>query len=122
MENEVKRNLTCIICPMGCQLEITGQGANMKVTGNTCKRGEEYAKKELISPVRTLTCTVAVEGGERPLVSAKTAGEIPKADLLRSMQYVRRLTVKAPVKQGDILVRDFMKSGVNLVACESVGN
>ena len=121
MENEVKRNLTCIICPMGCQLEISGQGASMKVTGNTCKRGEEYAKKELTCPVRTLTCTVAVEGGERPLVSAKTAGEIPKADLLRSMQFVRRLTVKAPVKQGDIIIRDFMQSGVNLVACESVG-
>lgn len=119
-KSEMKRHLTCIICPMGCQLEISGGGEDMKVSGNACRRGEEYAKKELTFPLRTLTCTVAVQGGDRPLVSAKTAGEIPKKSLLGSMQFVRRLTVSAPVKNGDVLVRDFMQSGVNLVACEDV--
>ncbi len=120
-ESAKKIHLTCIICPMGCLLEVQGTQEALKVSGNACKRGEEYAFKELTDPSRTLTCTVAVEGGTRPLVSAKSSGEIPKESLLRSMQFVRRLTVDAPVKEGDVLVRDFMQSGVNLVACENVG-
>ncbi|MGP1496859.1 MAG: DUF1667 domain-containing protein [Treponema sp.] len=120
MEIGGKKHFTCIICPMGCQLEVDLTGEEMKVSGNACNRGCEYAKKELTFPSRTLTCTVAVSSGERPMVSAKTAGEIPKEGLLRSMQFVRRLTIPAPVKTGDVLVRDFMHSGVDLVACENV--
>ena len=96
-----KRELTCINCPMGCQLEVTlPQGYNEQnaattdpslfgVTGNACKRGDSYARKEFTTPTRTLTCTIAVQKGVRALVSAKTKGEIPKDLLLDAMQYVR---------------------------------
>ena len=120
MDFDIKKHFTCIICPMGCQREVCMSGGEMKVSGNACNRGSEYVKKELTSPSRTLTCTVAVSAGERPMVSAKTAGEIPKEALLRSMQFVRRITIPAPIKTGDVIVRDFMHSGVNLVACENV--
>lgn len=120
-------HLTCIICPMGCQLEAEistqddfSENPNIKVTGNTCKRGEDYAYTELTKPMRTLTCTVAVTGGKRPLVSARTKGEIPKELLLSAMQYVKRLEIKAPVKTGDIIIHDFLQTGVSLIAGESV--
>ncbi len=126
------KHLTCIICPMGCSLEVTlPEGYTQenartvdpslfKVSGNTCKRGDEYARKELTTPERTLTCTVAVSGGKRPLVTAKTAGEVPKEKLLDCMQAVRRLTVKAPVHAKDILVKDLLHTGIDLIACEDV--
>ncbi len=115
---------------MGCQLEVTlpqGYSEENKntfdpslftVSGNTCPRGDTYARKELTNPERTLTCTVAVLGGKRLLVTAKTKGEVPKEKLLDCMQLVRRLRVKSPVKAGDILVRDILQSGVDLIACE----
>ncbi len=140
-------HLTCIICPMGCQLEVkTPEGYNAEtarstsarstsafstsafstplesftVTGNACPRGEAYAKKEMTTPERTLTCTVAVTGGNRPLVSAKTAGEVPKAQLLGCMQVVRRITVNAPIQAGQVLAYDILHTGINLIACENV--
>ena len=43
-----ERKLTCIGCPMGCQLQvIIKDGIVEKVTGNTCKRGADYGKKEV---------------------------------------------------------------------------
>ena len=129
-KENTKRHLTCIICPMGCQLEVevpegysaenarTTDPSVFKVSGNTCPRGDAYARKELTTPIRTLTCTVAVEGGKRALVSAKTDGEVPKEQLLACMEVVRRLTVKAPVKAKDVLIRDILHTGINLIACE----
>ena len=117
---------------MGCQLEATVLDSSsdstlpgttaptITVTGNSCKRGEQYAFTELTNPMRTLTCTVAVTGGTRPLVSARTKGEIPKSLLLRAMQYVKRLEIQAPVKAGDVIVEDFLQTGVNLIAGEDV--
>lgn len=125
------KNLTCIICPMGCQLEVElpenykaenariTDPSSFRVTGNACPRGEAYAKKELTNPERTLTCTVAVSGSTRPLVSAKTVGEVPKEKLLDCMQAVRRFTAVAPVNKGDVLIQDLLHTGVDLVACES---
>ncbi len=130
--NQEIKHLTCIICPMGCPLEVnlpenysaeTARSidpALFAVSGNTCPRGDSYARKELTTPERTLTCTVAVSGGSRPLVSAKTAGEVPKELLMDCMQTVRRLTVKAPVKAGSVLYPDLLHTGINLVACEDV--
>ena len=117
---------------MGCQLEVklpenyTEENKStipleaFTVSGNTCKLGDAYARKELTNPMRTLTRPVAVTDGERPLVSAKTDGEVPKEKLLDCMQTVKRLTIKAPVKNGDIIAEDFLQTGVNLIACENV--
>ena len=106
---------------MGCQLEVTmpsSDPASFKVSGNTCPRGDAYARKELTNPERTLTCTVAVIGSGRCVVTAKTAGEVPKAKLLDCMQAVRRLTVQAPVHAKDVLIKDILHTGVDLIACE----
>ena len=59
-----ERKLTCIGCPMGCQLQvIIKDGIVEKVTGNTCKRGADYGKKEVTDPTRIVTSTVRVQGG-----------------------------------------------------------
>lgn len=122
--NSTTKHLTCIICPMGCQLDVTiptpTDPTSFTVTGNTCPRGDAYARKELTTPERTLTCTVAVIGGSRPLVSAKTNGEVPKEKLLDCMQTIKRLTVTAPIHTGDVLVHDLLETGVNLVAGETI--
>lgn len=75
-----ERNLTCIGCPLGCALKVTIDGENVTVTGNTCKRGADYGAKEVTHPTRIVTSTVCVKNGTIPMVSVKTAQDIPRKD------------------------------------------
>ncbi len=124
-EDLEKIPLTCIICPIGCLMEVSIQNVGksksvVSVKDNTCPRGEDYAKKELINPTRTLTTTIAVAQGESPLVPVKTDGEVSREKLLSCMEIIRRQCVVAPVKRGDVLIRDILGSGVNIIACADV--
>jgi CxxC motif-containing protein len=118
-----KRSMTCIVCPVGCRLTATiDNGKVIAVEGNKCRRGEKYAIEEITNPTRTLTTTVRVDGGEYPLVPVKTSAPIPKPDLLKAMEIVKTLRVNAPVKLGDVIVKDFIAPGVDLVACRNISN
>lgn len=76
------RELTCIGCPLGCPLTVRMDGSEISVSGNTCKRGEDYAKKEVVNPTRIVTSSVHVAGGEITMVSVKTKQDIPKNKIL----------------------------------------
>lgn len=120
-----KSPLTCIICPIGCLMEVTIENRGkikhvIDVKDNICPRGPEYAKKERINPTRTLTSTIAVTGGEASLVPVKTAEEVPKDQLMNCMEIIRRITLKAPIKRGDIVIRDILGTGVHVIACADV--
>ena len=97
------RNLTCIGCPMGCQLtaELAG-GEVVSVRGNTCARGEAYARKECAHPARTVTGTVRCEGGVLPVVSDRTADEVPKEKVFDVARALGAVTVRAPLHIGDV--------------------
>ena len=74
-----KRELTCIGCPLGCQITVTMENGEVKdVAGYTCARGEKYAREEVTNPTRTVTSIVRVEGGNLAAVSVKTKEVIPK--------------------------------------------
>ena len=78
-----KREITCINCPMGCLLDVEVEdGKVISVTGNTCPRGTIYAEKEVTSPTRIVTGTIAVFGGVDPVVAAKTEHDIPKEKIV----------------------------------------
>ena len=64
--------LICIGCPLGCPLTVKMDGENIEGSGNTCKRGDDYARKEVLSPTRIVTSTVHVSGGAIEMVSVKT--------------------------------------------------
>ena len=117
---EIKYHIS-IQCPMGCPLEVTMEnGEVIKVSGNTCKRGEIYAKKEVTSPTRTVTSTVKVENGELPLVAVKTKTDIPKSLIFECMAEINKATVKAPVKIGDVIIENVCGTGVPVVATSNV--
>ena len=110
------RNLTCIVCPMGCQMTVTRMPDSIAVTGNTCKRGEVYAIQEVTLPTRVITSSVKVTGSDLPLCPCKTAGTVPKSQIPQCLEAIRTVTVAAPVKIGDVLVADLAGTGVALVA------
>lgn len=116
-----KRTLTCIGCPLGCALTaVPDADGSWEITGYTCKRGLEYAKKELTRPERTVTSTVRVSGGAANVVSVRTASDVPKDAIFRVMAAINALTVPAPVKIGDVLAPDIASTGVALTATKAV--
>lgn len=116
-----KRELTCIGCPMGCALTVTlDSGTVATVEGNICKRGDEYARREVIAPTRMLTTTLPVLGGDRATVAVKTKGEVPKAMLLDCARALRDTKVTAPVKAGDVICPNILGTGIDVIAVKEV--
>ena len=115
-----ERNLTCIGCPLGCALKVTIDGDNVTVTGNTCKRGADYGANEVTHPTRIVTSTVCVKNGTIPMVSVKTAQDIPKEKIFDVMKELNRVVVKAPVYREDVIVSNICGTGVDLVATKDL--
>lgn len=115
------RNLTCISCPMGCQITVEMDGSEVvRVSGNTCKRGEIYARKEVTDPTRIITTTVMVAGGKADMVSVKTRSDIPKGKISDCVRALKGVAVKAPVHIGDVILPDVAGTGVDIVATKNV--
>ena len=117
---EVK-NLTCINCPMGCPLTIEMEGEQViRVSGNTCKRGEIYARKEVTNPTRIVTTTVKVLNGTSDTVSVKTKEDIPKEKIFDCVKALKNVQVEAPVHIGDVIADNIAETGVDIVATGNV--
>lgn len=116
-----KRELTCICCPMGCALTVeTDGGEVVSVCGNTCPRGEAYARKEVTNPTRIVTSIVSVSGGRIPMVSVKTASDIPKEKIGACMEALKGIRVEAPVEIGDVILPNAAGTGVSVIATKHV--
>ena len=119
--SETIRELTCIGCPLGCSITVTMNGTNVvSVTGNTCPRGDAYARKEVTNPTRIVTSTVRVEGGISPMVNVKTASDIPKAKIFECVSALKNVVVTAPVKIGDVVLSNVAGTGVDVVAAKNI--
>lgn len=115
------RELICINCPLGCSLTVTMENNEVKkVEGNTCKKGESYGKKEVTNPTRIVTSSVRVCGGSLPVVSVKTAFDIPKGKIADCARALKSVTVTAPVHIGDVVLKDVSGTGVDIVATKNV--
>jgi len=116
------KKLTCISCPIGCELSVSldENGKIVDIEGNRCPRGEEYAISEITDPKRILPISVKVENGEMELVSAKTDKPVPKKRLNEIIDYIKKLKVKAPIKRGDVIVKNILETGANLVSTRTV--
>ncbi len=116
-----KRELTCIGCPLGCAVTVTLEnGQIIGVAGNTCKRGDDYARKEVTHPTRIVTSSVCVAGGIAPMVSVKTRNDIPKDKIFACVHALKGLTVDAPVSIGDIILENVAGTGVDVIATKAV--
>lgn len=120
-EKVEKRELICIGCPKGCVISASLEGERVvELVGYTCPKGEAYARKELTHPVRYVTSTVRIYGGQAPLVSVRTEREIPKEKIFACMEEIRNVSVKAPVRIGERILEDIAETGVALIATKNV--
>lgn len=108
------KELICISCPMGCHLSVDTE--KLTVTGNSCKRGEIYGINEVTNPVRVITTTVKIEGAHHAVLPVKTKAPISKDLNFKCIEELNKITVKAPVKMGDVIVENILDTGVDVIA------
>jgi CxxC motif-containing protein len=114
----MKKKLVCIACPIGCSLEaVIGNNGDITVTGNKCKRGEAYAKEEVVAPKRVVTAVVKTNSKKIPYISVKSTCPVPKENIAELLKKIYSMTAELPVSCGDLLLKDF--KGIDVVFTKS---
>ncbi|MDD7511479.1 MAG: DUF1667 domain-containing protein [Peptostreptococcaceae bacterium] len=113
----MEKNMICIVCPRGCKIkaEINAEG-DFSISGNNCKKGESFARAELTMPTRSLTTTVKTIFPEMPFLPVRTAGEVPKDDLVKITAFLRQFTLKNKVSCGTVIIENICGSGCDIIA------
>ena len=117
----MNKEFLCIICPLSCSIKIKSSKKKIiSMKGFKCEKGREYVNKEFYFPKRTLTTTVLVKNGYIPLVSVRSDKELPKYLIFKAMEILKKKKVTAPVKIGQIVVKNILGSGINIVTTKNV--
>ena len=109
------REMVCSICPNGCLMKIE-KGV---VSGNKCKKGEEFAIEEIEAPKRSLTTTVKTKFSDCPVLPVKLSGLIPKEKIFQCINEINKITVSKRIERGDVIVKNILGLEVDLIATSS---
>lgn len=112
----MKTKYTCIVCPRSCDLVVEEKDGTCTVSGNSCKRGEEYGLNEHLHPKRMITTTVMLEGGNIRSLPVVSSGPVPKEKLPDCLDWLYTIKVEAPVHLHDVIVENILGTGVNVLA------
>jgi CxxC motif-containing protein len=108
------KEMICIVCPRGCHINI--DESTLTVQGNSCEKGCEYAKNEIVAPKRTVTGSVGISGGIHPRLAVRTDRAVPKEKMFEIMAALHAFTANSPVKRGEILIEDVCGTGANVIS------
>lgn len=114
------KQLVCIVCPRGCTMTLEGEGKDVKVSGNSCKRGAEFAVSEMTEPKRTICTTVKTAFPDIPVLPVRVSKEIPKDRIFDVMAEINKVTVKEKVKRGEVIIKDVSGLGADIIATSGV--
>ncbi len=109
--------LVCIVCPKGCTMciEKTEDG-EYKVSGNTCKRGAQFAISEMTEPKRTICTTVRTVFSQAPVLPVRVSAEIPKDKIFEVMREINSVILQEPVSRGEVVLKNVLNLGVDIIA------
>jgi CxxC motif-containing protein len=118
------KKLVCTVCPNSCSVtvELNESGEPVRVTGNRCPRGEAFARQEITCPVRVIASTVLLRGedGQEALLPVRSSAAFALSKHAQTMELLRHITVRAPVKMGDVVIHNLLDTGVDVIAsCNS---
>jgi CxxC motif-containing protein len=115
------KRYTCITCPMSCDLDVTEvEPGKLEISGNQCDRGRVYAENEYRAPMRVITTTVRIEGARVPLLPVIGTAPVPKKLLRGCLSALYSVSVASPIHMGDVVARDILGTGVDVVAARSL--
>lgn len=113
----MKKKLTCIECPAGCILDIEyNKSRVLSVKGNECSKGEKFARDEIIDPRRVLTTTIGIESALFNRLPVRSRTAVPRDQVMDMIKKVKKVKAKAPVRAGDIIIKDFAGSGIDIIS------
>ena len=112
-------NITCILCPIGCEIRINKKELFI-IDGAKCEKGIEYSKNEVFNPKRILTTSILVKNGILPLLSVKTSKPIPKEKIFKILKIIKRTSVNAPVEMGEIIIKNVLGTGSDIIATKTI--
>lgn len=112
--------LTCIMCPLGCEMEVTVTGTEVDVRGNKCIKGVEFAREEMLDPRRNLATSVPIEGRLFKMLSVRLSQRVSRELLLPIIGEIAKLRPVPPVQRGAVLIENVLNSGANVIATRSV--
>lgn len=114
------KEFVCIVCPNGCKLTVEGDGENITVSGNKCRRGEKFAVDEMTMPMRTICSTVKTAFGFAPVLPVRVSADIPKDRIFDVMKEINSVTVTEAIGRGDVVIPDVLGLGVDVIAASDV--
>ena len=114
------KKLICIVCPNSCELSIEETSVGISVSGNKCKRGIKFATDEMTAPKRTISSVVKTAFKEVPVIPVRVSDEIPKEKIFDVMNEINHVTVKKKLKRGDVVIKNVLSLGVDVIATSDV--
>ncbi len=111
--------MTCIICPRSCLLQADEEDGILKVNGYKCLRGKYFAGTEMKNPVRMISSTVRTVYKDIPVLPVRVSAEIPRDRIFDVMAEINRITVDTPISKGDLIIRNVLGLGVDVIATGS---
>ena len=111
---------TCIICPNSCRVTVIGNNEVFTVSGNQCRRGEEFAIHEHTGPMRMFTSTVRINGAAIPRISVISSREIPKEKVKDCQKVLSEIVLQAPVRCGETVMEDIEGTGADMLASRTL--
>jgi CxxC motif-containing protein len=112
--------ITCIQCPLGCQIKVEEKNNNFKFSGNFCIKGEEYSIQEIKNPTRILTTTVLVKNGKQLLLPVRSEKGLHKDLIKKCIFILSKVKVKAPIKYKDVIHKNILNTGINIIASRDI--
>jgi CxxC motif-containing protein len=112
--------LTCILCPIGCELEVCRTERGLDVRGNQCEKGIDFATEEVLYPKRNLATSVPVKGSQTRLVSVRLSDRVPREMLFPILREIAKLRPEPPVRRGQVLIADVLGTGVDVIATRTI--
>jgi CxxC motif-containing protein len=118
----MKKEITCIICPKSCHISVIGNESEIEIDGAKCLKGREYAKFEAFEPRRIFTSTVKIVSGDYKVVPVRSSKPNKKDDWAKGKKIIEQLIIKLPVQFHQILKKDFIEKGIDLIATKEIND
>lgn len=112
--------LTCLLCPLGCELEVETAGGRLEVRGHQCDKGLDFASEEVLRPKRNLAASIPVAGTDGRTTAVRLSGRVPREMIFPVLAEIAKLRPATPVRRGDVLIRDVLGTGVDVIATRTV--
>jgi len=116
----MNERLTCVLCPIGCQLEAVRRGGELEVSGQECPKGVDFAVQEILHPMRNLSASVPLRGTASRMVSVRLSAPVPRDKIYPILAAIAVLRPEAPVRRGQVLIADVLGSGADVIATRTV--